>query len=330
MYIFINDQPQTGGDMKNDLIKMQKEEIDSKNQILKKARLDYFNAVEKYDPFTSPPLDPHNADKHQLLHSAQNLVRAPYSDRVAWVMAIMANLAYIEFEANDDEYHNLELNLESGGFTLVKTFSKGSTQAFLAKNHVYAVLAFRGTEPKKWEDVRADLRAYKSTVKEGKVHAGFLDAYKEVDKEIERSLIDENQDRWPLYITGHSLGGALATVATRELDAVKGIGDQIAACYTFGSPRVGNKKYENTIKVPFYRIVHSTDIVTLAPSFGYAHVGDARFISRSGQLYRSIPLFRRGFEMLIAILPFYWGRWVTCHDINIYQEKLKKIAVHRN
>ena len=306
--------------MTNDLIKLQEDEIGRTKEILDTARTDFLKAVREFDPFTSSP----------LLHSAPNIMRAAYSDRMAWILAVMAKLAYIEFEANEDEYQRLELQLKSGEFDLVKTFSKGSTQAFLAKNPYYAVLAFRGTEPKKWEDVQADIRVYKSTVKEGKVHAGFLEAYQEVADEIEKSLVDENKDKWPLYVTGHSLGGALATVATQELDAVRGIGDQIAACYTFGSPRVGNKKYEKAIKVPFYRIVHSTDVVTLAPSIGYTHVGDARFISLNGKFYRSIPFFRRGLEMLIAILPFFWGRWITCHDMSTYRNKLEIIANNRN
>ena len=306
--------------MKADLIKLNKAKIEEARSNLESARTEYFKAIKDSNPFTAI----------SILKSAPNLMRAAYSDRMAWILAVMAKMAYIEFEVNEEEYHRLELELESGGFELVKTFSEGSTQAFLARNPYYAVLAFRGTEPKKWEDVQADIRAYKSSVQAGKVHAGFLEAYNEVADEIETSLTDKNQDKWPLYITGHSLGGALATVATQELDAVRGIGDQIAACYTFGSPRVGNKKYEKAIKVPIYRLVHSTDIVTLVPSIGYTHAGDARFISRTGEFYRSIPFFRRGFEMLIAILPFFWGRWVTSHDMSTYRDKLENIAKERH
>jgi len=306
--------------MTDKLIQTQEKEIKRTKKILDSARKDYYKVIQEFEAFPST----------ELLNSAPNLMRVAYSDRVAWIMAVMAKLAYIEFEANNDEYHRLELNLKSGGFELVNTFSQGSTQAFLARNYYYAVLAFRGTEPQKWEDVQADIRAYKTSVSEGKVHAGFLEAYKEVANEIETSLIDSNQDKWPLYITGHSLGGALATVATRELETAEAIGDQIAACYTFGSPRVGNRKYEDTIKVPVYRVVHSTDIVTLVPNIGYTHTGDPRFISRGGELYRKIPFFRRGWEMLIAILPFFWGRWISCHDMSTYRDKLLQIAIKRN
>lgn len=306
--------------MTTNLVQVQEKEIKRTKKALDSARDEYYKALKEFEAFPSP----------ELLKSAPNLMRAAYSDRMAWIMAVMAKLAYIEFEANKDEHYRLELNLKNGGFDLVKTFSEGSTQAFLARNYYYAVLAFRGTEPKKWEDVQADIRAYKTSVSEGKVHAGFLEAYTEVAEEIVKSLVDSNQDKWPLYITGHSLGGALATVATRELETTGGVGDQIAACYTFGSPRVGNRKYEDTIKVPIYRVVHSTDVVTLVPSVGYTHAGDPRFISRGGELYRKIPFFRRGWEMLVALLPFFWGRWVSSHDMSTYRDKLRQIAIKRN
>lgn len=294
--------------------------VQQKENELEQARKQYYDLLAEINPFT----------EEQFLDSAPSLMRAAYSDRMAWIMAVMAKMAYIKFETSADEMHKLEVQLENGGFALVQTFSEDGTQAFLARNRFYAVLAFRGTEPSEWADVRADIRAYKRSVSEGRVHAGFLDAYNKVASEIVKSLEDKNHDKWPLYITGHSLGGALATVATQELDIVKGIGDQIAACYTFGSPRVGNKKYERALKVPVYRIVHSTDIVTLVPNLGYTHVGDPRFISRHGELYRKIPFFPRLWEMLLALLPFWWGRWVGSHNMSTYRDKLEKIAVERN
>jgi triacylglycerol lipase len=294
--------------------------LQKKENELEQARDKYYALMAELNPFTH----------EEFLHSAPSLMRAAYSDRMAWIMAVMAKMAYIKFETSADERHKLEVQLDRGGFTLVQTFSEAGTQAFLARNRFYAVLAFRGTEPTEWADVRADIRAYKKSVSEGRVHAGFLDAYKLVADEIVKNLEDTNHDKWPLYITGHSLGGALATVATQELDIIKGIGDQIAACYTFGSPRVGNKKYERALKVPVYRIVHSTDIVTLVPNIGYTHVGDPRFISRSGDYYRKIPFFLRAWEMLLAVLPFWWGRWVGSHDMSTYRNKLEKIALERN
>jgi len=299
--------------MDKQLIDKQEKTFKAEQQTFEQARTKYHQALKEYQAF--------HAEKELL---SPPLNRVAYSDRTAWIMAVLAKLVYIPFEESEDEYARLKYNLESGGFELINTFSKGSTQAMLVKNESFAVLAFRGTEPKKIGDVITDIRVYKDSTKEGKVHAGFQEAYEAVAAEIENSLI---KDEWPLYITGHSLGAALATVATQNLELkLKKL--MISACYTFGSPRVGNRQYEKNIKAPFYRLVNSTDVVTLMPSIGYTHVGDARFLSRSGDLYRTIPFFRRGWEMLLTL--FAPLRWVACHSMDQYCQKLEDYAAQRN
>lgn len=266
--------------------------------------------------------------------------RAAYSDRMAWIMAHMAKLAYIKFEENEPELKRLEYSLRSGWFNLIKTFNKNGTQAFLAKNDEFSVLSFRGTQPDRWEDVRTDIKILKERTIDGKVHAGFKKAFNDVKGEILEEF-RANLGDMPLYITGHSLGAALATVATQELG--EEFNDQIAACYTFGSPRVGDGTYEKSIKAPFYRIVNSTDIVTLVPIiFGtFVHVGDPRYLSRRKvdgvyRMYRGIPFVRRAFE---SILETVWALiryanpvrpWIKAHEMNIYIEKLENYALSRN
>lgn len=266
--------------------------------------------------------------------------RAAYSDRMAWILAHMAKLAYIKFEESKLEVERLEYCLASGWFNLIKTFNKNGTQAFLAKNDEFAVLAFRGTQPDKWEDIRTDIRIIKLKTVDGRVHIGFKQAFDDVKDEIVAELRKHLGDM-PLYITGHSLGAALATVAVQEIE--EEFHDQVAACYTFGSPRVGDGKYERAIKVPFYRIVNTTDIVTLIPFFlgSFVHVGDTRYLSRRKindvfVLYRGIPAFTRFFESILETLlalvklsnPI--GPWIKAHDMEIYIDKLERYARSRN
>ena len=71
---------------------------------------------------------------------------------------------------------------------------------------------------------------------------------------------DEQRTSLPLFITGHSLGGALALLATR-LTAP----DVTGACYTFGAPRIGNYECFRFIKTPVYRVVNSSDVVPRVP-----------------------------------------------------------------
>lgn len=266
--------------------------------------------------------------------------RAAYSDRMAWIMAHMAKLAYIKFEESDLEVERLEYSLQSGWFNLINSFDKNGTQAFLAKNDEFAVLSFRGTQPDKWEDIRTDIRILKLKTIDGKVHAGFKLAFDDIKDGIIAEL-RKHLGEMPLYITGHSLGAALATVAAQELD--KEFNDQIAACYTFGSPRVGDGRYEKAIKIPFYRIVNATDIVTLIPFLlgSFVHVGDSRYLSRRKIndvyiLYRGIPFFTRLSESIIETLlammrlsnPL--GPWIQAHNMDIYIDKLERYARSRN
>ena len=234
--------------------------------------------------------------------------RAAYSDRTAWLMAIMSQLAYTRFD-EEDEYalgelaeelaeisdsdgvaHKLQAFrktmalrrgsanttlrsvLEVGGFELRRVlYDPGTdTQGFVASRlggpgPGMAVLSFRGTESTRdWMtnlDLRQDSvmsRNPESPATVGKVHAGFNEAYLSVEAQIESAL--HGYEHLPLYLTGHSLGGALATLATWYLT-----GDRLAACYTFGAPRVGDDQLLNRFRTPIYRIVNGADPVPFVP-----------------------------------------------------------------
>lgn len=259
--------------------------------------------------------------------------RAAYSDRMAWILASMAHIAYDRFEDNRMARKLFIAKLQSGGFELVKIFysKETDTQAFLAtSNDGYAVLAFRGTEVSKRQDMLIDARAMKVSVLEGRIHTGFRIAYESVAKDIERSILKLKD--MPLYITGHSLGAALATVATQRLEHNLRIREMIAACYTFGSPRVGDNHYDMEFKSPIYRVVNTTDIVTIIPllAMGYIHIGDVRFLGSSdGEFRRGIPVFRRWYLFLLTMFKFF-GPVVGDHAIVEYRRKLGAIAQKRN
>jgi hypothetical protein len=277
------------------------------------------------------------ADARAYFH-ANNLLlnppvkRAAYSDRMAWVLASMSHLVYERFEEGGKAKELLLAKLKGGGFELIETFNstETDTQAFLVSNKEYAVLAFRGTEVTKLTDVKTDAKALRISVIEGRVHKGFTHAYRSVEKEIEASL--KKVYGLPLYITGHSLGAALATVATQQLERDHVFRDQIAACYTYGSPRVGNKQFDVNFKSVIYRVVNTTDIVTVVPllAMGYIHIGDVRFLSyRMGEFRRGIPILQRLLFFLAGILRLF-SPLVGDHAIVEYRRKLEAIAQDRN
>ena len=245
---------------------------------------------------------------------APPLTRPAYSDRMAYVLAEMADLAYYQFEGkggviDDAVKEALSLNLtkdadvrtfldrfstelmsgrhlslkslqdilRNSGFSLLDVFDIDETQGFVCKRDIdgeppYLVLAFRGTE-KKVSDWLTDARCIPTVVGKTKVHTGFLEAFtkkkdatgrtvKQVVKEIldRQDARDESGKPLPIFITGHSLGGALALLATKLVTP-----DVNGACYTFGAPRTGNYEYFRRIKTPVYRIVNSADIVPRVP-----------------------------------------------------------------
>ncbi|XP_046858563.1 probable feruloyl esterase A [Xenia sp. Carnegie-2017] len=109
------------------------------------------------------------------------------------------------------------------------------------------------------------------------VHIGFFQTYNAMkDQMLEKvsALSDEHSDARVL-VTGHSLGGAVATFAAVDLvDAGHSV-DLI----TFGSPRVGNNKFSEHVNGALnglnLRVTNKRDFVTVIPLgfIGYLHVG---------------------------------------------------------
>ena len=240
---------------------------------------------------------------NRILELKTPAYRKAYSDRTAWLMAYLAELAYLKFDKPaadaavtlqlveralkrarkgtarrivgairksysydyEEERSMLERSLKQIGWQLVETISVNATQAYVARSDKYAVLAFRGTETDRMKDIRADVKAKQTTCPTGgRLHSGFKEQYDDVAGRVEMVLDDEEVREKPLFITGHSLGGAVAAIAARRLSAER----RIAACYTFGSPRVGTEEWVSRIKTPIYRIVNSADPVPMLPMSG--------------------------------------------------------------
>ena len=257
------------------------------------------------------------SDFKELATMSVPVKRAAYSDRTAWIMAILAELAYTPFDEESeqtilslaaelaklteqdeivkrltafqkilaginsapdlevDKNKRLKAALEVGGFELAGDILHNQdtdTQGFVAyrrgdKGTGMVVVCFRGTkEIKDWMtnlDINpVPIKDHKTGAIIGNMHKGFHDAYKSVHDDISNRL--EGHEDLPLYVTGHSLGGALAVVATWFQSS-----QRLAACYTFGAPRVGDQGLIDRFKTPIYRIVNGPDPVTLIPPSGF-------------------------------------------------------------
>ncbi|MGW8257986.1 MAG: lipase family protein, partial [Thermoguttaceae bacterium] len=115
----------------------------------------------------------------------------------------------------------------------------------------------------------------------GRVHSGFADAVDEVFPSV-LSLLPASSGCKSLWITGHSLGGAMATLASVRLaDA----GYSIGGVYTYGSPRVGDRVFRDSYHWPNYRFVCGNDLVPHLPfRWCYKHVGRLRLLDDEGNL----------------------------------------------
>ena len=352
-----------------------------------------------------------NADErgraNALLDKSLPTYRQAYSDRTAWLMACLSELAYLRFNplfssgeqqewfienlsrliddgrkasllklidrvAYDPEEERgfLEESLDSLRLELSATFDRGGTQAILVSGGSFIALAFRGTEATSIRDIKADARANKRACESGgKMHSGFYDAFENIRPMVEEAIGDERHADKPLYIAGHSLGGAIATVAAKKLAHAGGI----AACYSFGSPRVGDDDWVAEIKAPVYRLVNSADCVTMLPPSsesvvliawllrlvsklhiplvspvsgalaprltsafgGYLHGGDMRYLTNcpAGTYDQVKLLYAVGlFRRLYGFLVKKWPlrKFLKDHSISIYRRKLMVVAERRN
>ena len=267
-------------------------------------------------------------DRNLLTSDIQ--MHAAYDDITAWMLVSMCQLIYDRFEDENTIERDLFMaKLVSGGFSLIETFSSvdTSSKAFLVmKKDAYAVLAFSLINPAGKGALLTTANASMVSDMNRKVHRGFLQAFKSLESQILASI--KKIGDLPLYLTGHSSGAALTTVAIQYLEKDY---RNIVACYTFGSPRVGNMQFSRNIITPVYRVVNATDIVTLTPfsSMGYVHVGDVRYLGRDGEIYRGIPILRRAFRFLMAGIRLF-NPLVQDHSVSAYRRKLEIIASHRN
>ena len=169
------------------------------------------------------------------------------------------------------------------GFEKHEYFDRDGAQAYILSNQHDTVVVCRGTEPNEWNDVRADVNAVAVVAETaGKVHRGFK---REVDDLWPRLELAVKENDRPLWFAGHSLGGAMATICAGRCKLAE-IQSNPAGLFTFGSPRVGNQRYINFVKLPHYRWVNNNDIVCRVPPawFGYRHCGREMYLNAHGNL----------------------------------------------
>jgi triacylglycerol lipase len=249
-----------------------------------------------------PPFDPDDFTRFLPAARRHALINALWSVR-------FAELAY----ASDAE---VAARCQSWGLEAESISVRDSgvdTQATIAWSEQVLILVFRGTEPTAPGDIITDVRAQLVPCNWSpgiRVHRGFQHALDAAWQAILTGIAARHRGR-PLWLMGHSLGGALAVLAAHRLHveaqdtqgALAGL--RIAGVYTCGQPRCGDAAFvedlETWIGPQWLRIVNNRDVVPLVPPptpGGYAHGGTVLYIDDFGRLIVDPPVWYRSLDKL--------------------------------
>lgn len=197
--------------------------------------------------------------------------KAEWSRNRAITFANCALLAY-----NDPSV--VKHHLQDRGFTDVffiqSELSGIDTQAFVAVRPDAVVVSFRGTEPTNPVDLFTDFTTTRVDFEEkfpfdgwGKIWGGWADGTQAVLPKILEKLKAYDDNQHGLWITGHSLGGALAIVLAAIVANLPE--HPLQGIYTYGQPRVGDpefcRRYTQALGDKTYRHVNDKDLVPHIP-----------------------------------------------------------------
>lgn len=200
------------------------------------------------------------------------------------------------------------------------------TQAVIFRTDECMVLAFRGSqEIRDWyTNFNTQLRNFtirkegKTTLSsyKGRVHTGFFLAWASIEKAVlaqiyrwQSEALKQNLKLPPLLVTGHSLGGALATMAAASLHEN---GIDVVGLYTFGQPRVGDLRFTSQLNQNLdgkvFRFVNNNDVVPhIPPPFSlrnpfrlYGHLGTVRYFNSKGLLMANYKTMNRVLDSLFG------------------------------
>lgn len=185
-----------------------------------------------------------HAPPFEVLARAATLCRASYSDFTGFTRALTGMMAAPE---------------------TVLLLDREACQAYAWVSGGLAHLVFRGTDDALDMLANLDTRQQAAFVAGARVHSGFLHRYMAVRDEA-RHFFD-GHDFTSLVVTGHSLGGALATIAA--LDLADAYPWASVGCVTFGAPRVGNATFaahfDARLGARHWRVFHERDPVPMLP-----------------------------------------------------------------
>lgn len=264
--------------------------------------------------------------------------------------AKLCNLAYRPNEEIRENFYSRPINIEEHESVLYhcpvppKLYSRDrDSQMYVCEYEGKLSITFRGTESAR--DILTDLNILQTDMpmrfmERGdwpKVHWGFYNQFCELKPDMDNIVKEyataEDIPSKEIIFSGHSLGGALATIsALHYAFEYPGV---LVNCITFGSPRVGDSKFVNYFdRIIFnsYRFVNDNDPIPCLPTaWRYQHVKGCVWLHQD-QVLNEITVWR-GWRFFKNYMLSFFGLGYNaaddhscdgyCRDIEILDDNLK-------
>ena len=235
----------------------------------------------------------------------------------AYSLAQVSQLAYVHFEEDEETRKSFISQANEWGFKQVYFFNFNSvyedSQGMILADADKIIVGFRGTETSKIQDILTDLKLTQVKRLDGRVHKGFYSSFEDLwvsqikiwnnEEEINqktgikyvlKDLLAEKKR--PIFITGHSLGGAMAVLCAAACGIELRDLQLDLSLYTYGQPQVGDGDFTKTLSMNLkgmFRVVNNNDIVARIPiditkmsqAIDYTHTGEFIYLDTEEKVH---------------------------------------------
>ncbi|WP_168566867.1 lipase family protein [Crateriforma spongiae] len=206
------------------------------------------------------------------------LFREDWDTRTSVRWDIAKPLSAFAYQVYEDQPIITRYFLSSMGFAELIEMPYETMYGYIAVKDDVMVICFRGTNLTSFSDWRVNCQTGQVEYRGHYFHSGFLDNYRAMRSTIASAIREYSPKH--VWVTGHSLGGALATICATDLTLSSSLRPTLC---TFGQPRVadsgGSRLIDETLSRRYARFVNGSDVVPSLPPtlpfiWTYGHAGD--------------------------------------------------------
>ncbi|MCS4435876.1 lipase family protein [Aquiflexum gelatinilyticum] len=224
---------------------------------------------------------------------------------------------------------------QSGEFAQFHLINRYFASTTIVKTSKVIIVAIRGTQS--LYDWYVNLQVSKFTFKKNdnyKFHKGFYKAIHTSFEEIGQKLNEwQKQSKVPIYVTGHSLGGAMASIFNAIFSEYFGnlyvnSHFSINSCYTFGMPRYCNLAGVVHLKNPFH-IYNTMDIVPVVPPKWLGYENSRNEYRLNGQRIENISK-EENYKNIKWLSKLMFINRIKEHNIELYRGRIEDLVNGKN